>query len=294
LFIKVYMSFSTKFLFSIALLSLLALGAFRLPQPVVIDLKSGARISLIGGNLGSRMMHYGHFETEMHVRHPEKSLLIRNMCDGGDTPGFRPHPSRFSPWAFPGAEAFQTEYATKSDSEGHFESPDQWLTRLQTDIIVTFFGFSESFQGEAGLATYQAELDAFVKHTLGQRYNGAAAPQLVLVSPIAFEDLSDRYDLPNGKQENENLLRYTEAMRTVAQQNKVLFVDAFTPSKQWYANTTEPLTIDGVQLNEAGDQKLALLLVNEIFGNTAAKAVANRSLIREAVLEDTPNDDYPG
>ena len=75
------------------------------------------------------MMNYGHFETEMHLRFPDSLLFIRNMCDGGNTPGFRPHSGRMSPWAFPGAEKFQTELANKSGSEGHFETEDQWLTQ---------------------------------------------------------------------------------------------------------------------------------------------------------------------
>lgn len=279
------MSFPIKPFFSIIILMFMVLGSFRWQQPETLDIKDGAHISLIGGNLGSRMMNYGHFETEMHVRYPEKSLLIRNMCDGGDTPGFRPHASRFSPWAFPGAEKFQTEYATNSDSEGHFDSPDQWLTRLQTDVIIAFFGYSESFQGKAGLENYKAELDAFIKHTLSQKYNGNSAPQLAIVSPTAFEDLTSIYDLPNGEKENENLLLYTKAMKEVAQKNKVQFVDAFTPSKQWYAETADPLTIDGAQLNEAGYKKMALLLTNEIFGKVAPKAEANRSLIHDMVTE---------
>lgn len=279
------MSFPIKPFFSIIILMFMVLGSFRWQQPETLDIKDGAHISLIGGNLGSRMMNYGHFETEMHVRYPEKSLLIRNMCDGGDTPGFRPHASRFSPWAFPGAEKFQTEYATNSDSEGHFDSPDQWLTRLQTDVIIAFFGYSESFQGKAGLENYKAELDAFIKHTLSQKYNGNSAPQLAIVSPTAFEDLTSIYDLPNGEKENENLLLYTKAMKEVAQKNKVQFVDAFTPSKQWYAETADLLTIDGAQLNEAGYKKLALLLTNEIFGKVAPKAEANRSLIHDMVTE---------
>jgi mono/diheme cytochrome c family protein/glucose/arabinose dehydrogenase len=279
------MSFPIKPFFSIIILMFMVLGSFRWQQPETLDIKDGAHISLIGGNLGSRMMNYGHFETEMHVRYPEKSLLIRNMCDGGDTPGFRPHASRFSPWAFPGAEKFQTEYATNSDSEGHFDSPDQWLTRLQTDVIIAFFGFSESFQGKAGLENYKAELDAFIKYTLNQKYNGTSAPQLAIVSPTAFEDLTSLHDLPNGEKENENLSLYTKAMKEVAQKNKVQFVDAFTPSKQWYAEAADPLTIDGAQLNEAGYKKLALLLTNEIFGNAAPKAEANRSLIHDMVME---------
>ncbi len=44
---------------------------------------------------------------------------------------------------------------------------------------------------------------------------------------------------------------YTKAIKEVADKNDVLFVDAFTPSKKWYAETAEPLTIDGSQLNEA-------------------------------------------
>ncbi|RZM05530.1 MAG: dehydrogenase, partial [Pedobacter sp.] len=227
----------------------------------VLQIKKDAHIVLIGNNLGSRMMNYGHFETELNLRYPESNLYIRNMCDGGNTPGFRPHASRVSPWAFPGAEKFQTEYANPSQSEGHFETPDQWLTRLKTDIIVAFFGYNESFQGPAKLDNYKAELDAFIKWTLSQKYNGTTAPQLAIVSPIAFEDLSAKMDLPNGRKENENLLLYTKAMKEVAEQNNVLFVDAFTPSRQWYADSAEPLTIDGSQLNEEGYKKLGVLLV---------------------------------
>lgn len=279
------MKLNIKILLTIFVLTVFLVSSF-LPAPLdIIKVEKGNHISLIGGNLGSRMINYDHFETEMHVRYPDNSLIIRNMCDGGDTPGFRPHASRNLPWAFAGAEKFQTEYAKNSESEGHFEYPDQWLTRLKTDVIVAFFGYSESFQGKAGLANFKAELDAFIKYTLKQKYNGVSAPQLAIVSPIAFEDLTSKYDLPNGVKENENLLLYTNAMREVSAANKVLFVDAFTPSKSWYANTAEPLTIDGSQLNDEGYKKLGLLLSDKIFGKTPAKAETNRALIHAAVME---------
>src|SRR5687768_13291611 len=153
-----------------------------------ISATKGAHILLIGNNLGSRMMNYGHFETEMHVRYPDSLLFIRNMCDGGDTPGFRPHSGRNSPWAFPGAEKYQTELAHPSGSEGHFESPDEWLTRLQADVILAFFGYNESFQGKEGLESFKGELDAFIKHTLKQEYNGRQPVKLAIISPIAFEN----------------------------------------------------------------------------------------------------------
>ncbi|GAB3941566.1 GDSL-type esterase/lipase family protein [Spirosoma harenae] len=266
-------------------LALIPITAFQTSQSALLPIKKGERIILLGNNLGSRMMNYDNFETELQVRYPDSQLYIRNMCDGGDTPGFRPHASRFSPWAFPGAEKFQTELATNSGSEGHFETPDQWLTRLKTDVIIAFFGYNESFQGKAGLENYKAELDAFIKWTLNQKYNGVNAPQLAIVSPIAFEDLSDRFDLPNGKKENENIWLYAKGMQDVCAKNNVLFVDAFTPSKEWYDATPEPLTIDGSQLTEEGYKKLGVFLVDQVFGKAAAKAEANRKLIHDAVME---------
>uniref|UniRef100_UPI00374DEA11 SGNH/GDSL hydrolase family protein n=1 Tax=Ferruginibacter sp. TaxID=1940288 RepID=UPI00374DEA11 len=192
-----------------------------------LTLKKGAHIILIGNNLGSRMMNFGYFETELQLRYPDSLLYIRNMCDGGNTPGFRPHSGRPTPWAFPGAEKFQTELAKNPGTEGFFEYPDQWITKHKADVIIAFFGFDESFQGKAGLENYKAELDAFIKHTLQQRYNGVSAPQLVIVSPIAFEDLSKKYDLPNGKVENENLALYTNAMKEIAAKNKVHFLNVY-------------------------------------------------------------------
>lgn len=274
-----------KSFYSFIFIVLLFVSLINFFEDDTIEISNGAHISLIGGNLGSRMMNYGHFETEMYVRYPEKSLIIRNMCDGGDTPGFRPHSSRNLPWAFPGAEKFQSELAKKSDSEGHFDSPDKWLTNLKTDIIIAFFGFSESFAGKENLENYKNELDAFIKHTLSQKYNGVSAPQLVIVSPTAYQDVTHLMDVPKGDSQNENIWLYTQAMKEVADKNNVSFVDAFTPSKKWYAETDKPLTIDGMQLNGDGYKKLAVYLSDEIFGSVPTKAEANRSLIHDMVME---------
>jgi mono/diheme cytochrome c family protein/glucose/arabinose dehydrogenase len=255
------------------------------PDSSALKINKGSRIVLIGNNLGSRMMNYGYFETEMHVRYPDSLLFIRNMCDGGDTPGFRPHSGRVSPWAFPGAEKFQNELATNSGSEGHFESPDQWLTRLKADVILAFFGYNESFEGEAGIENYKAELDAFIKHTLAQAYNGKSTPQLAIVSPIAFEYLSDSLDVPNGKKENVNLSLYAKAMEEIAAKNKILYVDAFNPTAAWYKKTKAPLTIDGSQLNDAGYAKFSELLTDQVFGKVTATTEVHREGIHAAVLE---------
>ena len=277
-------------LFSVLVFSL-TLGAMLSscspPAKPKIQIKHNDHIVFIGNNLGSRMMNYGFFETEIQLRFPDSMLLIRNMCDGGHRPGFRPHSGRVSPWAFPGAETYyvNSELSQKSGSKGHLETPDEWLTRLEADVILAFFGFNESYDGEEGLDNYKGELQAFIDHSLSQKYNGEAAPVLVMMSPIAFEDLSDQMDVPNGVEENQRLQMYSNAMREVADKNNVLFVDVFNPSKRWYQSSSEPLTIDGMQLNQDGYQHFSDFLANEIFGGLSSSGERNRSMVQEAVDE---------
>jgi len=254
------------------------------PETNYLQVRENDHLVLIGNNLGSRMMNFGFFETEVQLRYPDSMLVIRNMCDGGNTPGFRPHSGRESPWAFEGASAFYDELTKNSGSQGHFETPDQWLTRLEADIIVAFFGFNESYRGAEGVENYKEELQAFIDHTLSQKYNGTESPRLALVSPIAFEDLSGIMDVPDGTQGNSNLSLYTEAMREVAANKQVMFVDAFNPSKQWMEKAEAPLTIDGLQLNEHGYQKFSEFLAQQLFGKNT-RDTQYRQQVHQAVME---------
>ncbi|MDB4291380.1 c-type cytochrome [Cyclobacteriaceae bacterium] len=243
----------------------------------------GARISLIGNNLGARMMHYGFFETEAQLKFPDSLIVIRNLCDGGNTPGFRPHSGRNEPWAFPGADQFQDDLAQKSGSEGHFETPDQWLDRLDTDLIIGFFGFNESFEDSAGLTLFIDELHAFITHTQAQKYNGMHSPELVLVSPIAFQDLSKMEDLPDGIEINRRLKMYTHAMAQVALEEKIFFIDVYTPSIKWFSE--KKLTIDGMQLNEEGYRIFSSFLSNTLFGQGEKGKEIDFEELRARVLD---------
>ena len=128
-------------------------------------------------------------------------------------------------------------------------------------------------------------MEAWIIHSKAQKYNGVTAPQLALVSPIAIEDLSSIIDVPNGKSENKLLELYAQAMKEVADKNELVFVDVFGPSQEWYAESEEPLTLDGSQLNEAGYSKLAELLADKLFGKAERKVETNREMILQAVLE---------
>lgn len=244
----------------------------------------GEHIALVGNALAERMQYYGHFETLLHQRFPDRKLTVRNLGHSGDTPAYRPRAGRPDQWAFPGAEAFRPEYKQHL-GVGHYPSPDEWLTVAAPDTLLAFFGFNESFDGADQVDRYAAELSAFVDHTLTQRYNRRSAPRLILVSPIAFEDLSATQDLPNGRAENARLELYTEAMRTVAAAKGVGFVDLFNASRRWYAEESAALTLNGAHLNEAGDRRLAAELVDALYGPGVAVSRSDPERLRAIIYE---------
>jgi mono/diheme cytochrome c family protein/glucose/arabinose dehydrogenase len=253
------------------------------PQNVAPPTK-GERIVLIGNGLAERDVYYSRIETELHLRYPNAELFLRNMGRPGDTPAFRPHPARASQWAFPGADKFHPELNVHH-GKGFFSTPDQWLTHLKADTIVAFFGYNESFDGPNRVANYEAELEAWVKHTLSKAYNGQAAPRLVLVSPIAYEDQSAKRDLPKGDMENASLLLYAAATENVAKRNKLTYIDLFTPTKAIYAKGGPAFTTAGFIPNEAGYAKIGEILANGIYGQKSWDSKADPAKVLAAVKQ---------
>ncbi len=253
----------------------------------------GERIVFIGNGLAERDVYFSRLETEFHLRYPNEKLLIRNMGRPGDTPGFRPHPARASQWAFPGAEKFHPGLNLHF-GKGFFPTPDQWLHHLKADTIVAFFGYNESFDGPDHVDNFEAELTAFVKHTLSKAYNGKEASRLVLVSPIAFENLSATRDLPDGEKENTSLALYSAAIERVAKAHELTFIDFFTPTKELYSKNQSAFTINGFAPTEAAYQKLAVHLANGLYGHQSHQSQADPAKVHAAVKQKDWlwNNDY--
>jgi lysophospholipase L1-like esterase len=226
-----------------------------------LELKPGDHVCLIGNTLADRMQHDGWLETLLHARFPQHELVIRNLGFSGD------------------------ELKLRLRSAG-FGTPDEHLTFNKADVIFAFFGYNESFAGEAGLEGFKKDLTDFIKHTLAQRYNGKSAPKLVLFSPIAHEDLNDA-NLPTGKGNNKRLRLYAAAMRDVAGANGCLFVDLVGPTQALYDAQKEPLTINGVHLNELGNKLVAGAIDQVLFGSREKEPTEGAKLeaIRQAVLD---------
>lgn len=253
----------------------------------------GERIVFIGNGLAERDTWFSRMEPELHLRFPSQELWVRNMGKPGDTPGFRAHASRASQWAFPGAEEFHPD-KTMHLGKGFFPTPDQWLHFLKADTVVAFFGYNESFDGPEGVENFEAELNAFVEHSLSKAYNGKEAPRLVLASPIAFEDLSAGRDLPDGKTENANLELYTAAMKRVAEKHNLTFIDLFHASQELYATQDEPFTINGFAPTEMAYEQIGKWIADGLFGEQERQSAADPELVHAAVKEKDWfwNNDY--
>lgn len=257
-------------------------------KPAAVDLpiklNKKESVVFVGNMLGERMLYTGYFEGAIHRHYPNHNISVRNMCNPGDTAGFRPNSSRHDPWAFPGAEKFNQDKKTHFGI-GHYPSQDEWLYELKADTIFGFFGYNESFDGPAGVDNFKAELAAWIDHSHSLAYNDKTAPRIVLVTPIAYEDRRDAFDLPDGTKENKNLKLYTQAILEVANEKKVGAVDLFSLTSKWFGKKGSKLTINGCHLNDAGYKKLAPPFYDAVFGKEKSSSPADKETLRQAVIE---------
>jgi putative heme-binding domain-containing protein len=206
-----------------------------------LELKPGDHICIVGNTLAERMQHDGWLETLLHAAYPKHQLVFRNLGFSGDE-------------------------ITLRLRSADFGTPDEWLTKCKADVIFAFFGYNESFAGEAGLGKFTQDFDKYVKHLKGMKYNGSTPPRVAVFSPIAHEDLKDPR-LPDGKDNNGRMSLYSAAMAKVAKDNDVAFVDLFqlTKDHERKANRLDvALTTDGIHLNETGHRMVAWDVMKEL------------------------------
>jgi putative heme-binding domain-containing protein len=254
------------------------------PKPAKLEIKPGDHICIIGNTLADRMQHDGWLETLFHSRFPKHELVFRNLGFSGDELTLRLRSQSFGTpdqWLagsapVPEPNRLVTRHGVR---DNRFET-----TNTRADVVFAFFGYNESFAGEKGLDGFKKDLNAFISHTLEQKYNGKTAPRLVLFSPIAHEDLKSP-NLPGGRENNQRLEMYTKAMAEVAKTAGVPFVDLFHVTKTNYETAAKPLTINGVHLNEEGNRLVAGIIDYQLFGPAKRYDPAELEKLRRAVLD---------
>lgn len=189
-------------------------------------IRPGDRIAIVGNTFADQIRIHGYLETLLLQWTKENPVSVRNLGWAGDMLTLRDRPTNFA-----------TEEST--------------LTDHKTDVIIGCFGLGESFAGEAGLTAFKQDLADFIKKHRGKKYNGKSTVRLVLISPIANEDLGRLS--PRLDERNAELEAYTNAMASVAIEQGVPFVDLFTPIKYIMEEPDSPsLTTNGIHLNSYG------------------------------------------
>lgn len=209
-------------------------------RAAALELRPDDHICLVGNGLGERMQHHNWWETLLYQRFPEHRLVVRNLCFPGDEPYFRLRSLNFG-------------------------EPDEHLRHSQADVILYFFGGNEAFSGAAGLEKFRADMLRLVRETQQKNYSGKGPPRIVLISPIARENLHDP-NIDDGREHNVWLAKYTDVLREVARTTGVGFVDLFTPTRLLFENAQQRFTINSYHLSDSGYRHLAPILDVGLFG----------------------------
>lgn len=198
------------------------------------EFRQGERIVILGSTFADRLQHFGWLETRIQLAKPELRISLRNMGWSGDEVALMPRPLDF----------------------GSLESH---LADQRADTILLCFGTNESFQGEAGLPKFRDDLVVLIDSLQAHKFNGESAPRLVLVSPIAHEQLGG--DWPDAAPRNAEIERYTVAMSEVAESEGLQFVDLFHPTRSLMAeNHGAKLTTNGIHPTDDGYR-----VISEVF-----------------------------
>lgn len=223
-----------------------------------IELQKGDRIAIIGNSLAERMQHDGWLETYLQATHPDHNLVIRNLGYSGDQVHYRPRAHK------------------------GFGDSDTHLSKMDANVIFAFFGYNESYNDKPD--EFKEQLRAFINHTRQQKYDSINIPRIVLFSPIAHENLESK-NLPDGSENNRRLEAYTNAMSEVAKELDVPFVDLYKKSREWYEASKEPLTINGVHLNEHGNREVARYIAESVIKGDVDLEPSKFDSLRAAVVE---------
>ncbi|MDA0765805.1 MAG: GDSL-type esterase/lipase family protein [Verrucomicrobia bacterium] len=223
-----------------------------------LPLQEGDSICLIGNGLADRMQHDGWVETLIQSKSADRKLTFRNLAFSGDTVTSRPRNSGFA-------------------------KPEDYLTLCKADVIFVFFGYNESFAGEGGVSKFKQDLGGMIDSYRRMKFNGESAPRFVLFSPSAFEDQKSP-NLPSGALTNVNLALYTGAIKQVADEKAVAFVDLFSPSQALYGKSVHPLTLNGVHLLPEGNRQIGEVIATAVTGKPGTASPSLEPL-RKAVLD---------
>ena len=197
-------------------------------SPESIELHDGDRVALIGNTFIEREQNYSYLETLLRMHWPDRKITFRNLGWSGDT-----------------------VFGESRAIHGEMKGPDRLnalVHELKPTVILICYGEVESYEGEAGVGRFRLGLNQLLDKLKDLH------SQIVLLGPTKHEGYAAA--------QNPTLRVYADAIRTVARERRMVFVDLFDV-------TGEGLTENGVHLTQCGYWRAAAAIV-EGLGISAA------------------------
>lgn len=219
-----------------------------------LNIEKGMRIALVGNTLFDRAQYFGHFEAMLHTAYPNHQLHVRNLAWSADTADLMPRPDNFA-------------------------NVMQHITHEKIDVVFIALGFNESFQGAKGLDDFKDSLKGFLADIKSRSFNGKKAPQVVLVSPIANENVDA---VSAADRNNANIRLYADVMKAIAKKEQIGFIDAYTETESLMKSPGTDLTINGCHLNDEGYAEFSKILFHSAFKKEAPETTKQ---LRDAITD---------
>jgi len=213
------------------------------------------RIAFLGNTFIERAGHFGHLETEITRRHPDRDLVFRNLGWPGDDVtgtariGFGPGEYRRSGWKPPDVAA----------GDYGLQRMLQQVAEARPDVLFIGFGSTVAFAGAAGIQRFEKGLG---------RLLDAVEPvglRVVLLSPPPRSARGKSW--PDPAPQNEWLSRVAKHLESTAKERGHLYVDVFGQLlglQKVTAKEGVELSDNGIHLNEVGYRALAMIVAKSL------------------------------
>lgn len=221
------------------------------------DPPNNSNIVFIGNTFADRLQNNNYFEAMLYKSFPDRNLKVRNLAWSADEINLRPRPLNFG-------------------------TLDEHLHQQKADVVFAFFGLNEAFKGPDSLESFKKGLHGFLSHLTDQQYNGRNSPQIILVSPIAHEDLGGF--LPDPEEHNRNLELYTREMCNVASSLNIPFIDLYEPTGK-LMDSSDSLTSNGIHLTDKGYLAVSELMAKALDFPVSSWDDDSSLLLKEAIAK---------
>ena len=234
-------------------------AAFLLPAPgatnaderdslQLMELREGDRVAFLGNSLFERALDYGHIETSLMLRWPQRKVTFRNLGWDGDT-------------VYGHSRAGGRQRAVFGDAEEGFSRMIAHVRSLDPTVVIVAYGYNESFDGKAGVEPFRQGLERLLDAL------GSDSRRFVLLSPTPMEPgfgtdlaLGQRDGGASGpsyaSQRNAILRLFRDAIAESAQHGGHAFVDLFGALRTLKGTYSE----DGIHPSENGYREIARII----------------------------------